>query len=158
MTDKAAFSESEWGLLERLPRWVATGAGAAQADGALRSAAESDVGLLAVAGGRESTSPFVASIARRLIDTYDDPDGGPDFGDAAKGIAALYDRAQTAAQVLAAKADRADTAAYRKWLLTIADMVVGQSRSGGVFGMGGSNISAAERQICDGLAQALNPQ
>jgi hypothetical protein len=140
-----------------LPRWVASGAGAAQSDGALRSAAEDDVGLLAVAGGRESSSPFVASIARQLVDAYDDPDGGPDFSDAGKGIAALYDRAQTAAQVLAAKADGADASAYRTWLLTIADVVVGQARSGGVFGMGGNNISAAERQFCDGLAQALNP-
>jgi hypothetical protein len=157
MTDRAVFAEAEWDLLVRLPRWVASAAGAAQSDGALRSAAEQDVGLLAVAGGRESPSPFVASIARRLIDTYDDPDGGPDFADAAKGIASVYDRAQTAAQLLAAKADGADASAYRKWLLTIADMVVGQARSGGVFGMGGSNVSAAERQFCDGLAQALKP-
>ena len=157
MTDRAAFAEAEWDLLVRLPRWVASAAGAAQSDGALRSAAEEDVGLLAVAGGRESTSPFVASIARRLIDTYDDLDAGPDFADPTKGIASVYDRANAAAQLLAAKADGADASAYRKWLLTIADMVVGQARTGGVLGVGGRNVSAAERQFCDGLAQALHP-
>jgi len=159
VTDKAVFSDAEWNLLVRLPRWVVTAASAAQSDGVLGTVAEEEVGLVSIAWGRESGNPFVADIAERLTYSFDDPDDGsapgPDFADAAAGIAGVVDRARTAAQVLGAKADGVDASAYRHWLLTIGDQVIGASRSGGLLGIGADRVSESERQFRDQLEQAL---
>jgi hypothetical protein len=159
VTDKAAFSSAEWGLLVRLPQWVAKAASAAQADGSRRSAAEEEAGLIAIAKGREWGNPIVEEIARQLVDTFDDPETGEtvpvNFADAEAGIATVYERAQMAARVLAAKADATDAVAYRRWLLNVADVVIGEVRSGAVLGVGGDAVSEQERRFRDHLASVL---
>jgi hypothetical protein len=154
VTEKSAFSNGEWYLLVRLPRWVALAASAAEADSPLRTAAEKDAGLIAIANGRRSGNRLVSTVAHQLLDEFDEPDAAGeriDFKKATAGVAAVLDRARTAATLLAEKADPADAAAYRQWLLSITDTVVGVARSG-AFQAG---VSAAERRFRDNLAQTL---
>lgn len=154
MTDQAAFSNGEWYLLVRLPRWVALAASAAHADSALRTAAEKDAGLIAVADGRRSGNRFVETVARQLVDEFDEPDPAEqriDFRDAGKAIAAVLERARSTSALLATKADPADAAAYRRWLLGITDTVVGVARSGAF----GSGVADSERRFREDLAQSF---
>ena len=154
MTDKSAFSNGEWYLLVRLPRWVALAASAAEADSPLRTAAEKDAGLIAIANGRGFGNRLVETLAHQLLDEFDEPDAADsriDFKKAAAGVAAVLERARTAANVLAEKADPTETAAYRRWLLSITDTVVGVARSGAFQG----GVSEAERRFRENLAQSL---
>jgi hypothetical protein len=154
VTEKSAFSNGEWYLLVRLPRWVALAASAAQADSPLRTAAEKDAGLIAIADGRRSGSRLVSTVAHQLIDEFDEPDAAEqriEFKKAAAGVAAVLDRARAAATLLAEKAAPADAAAYRQWLLGITDTVIGVARSGAFQG----GIAEAERRFRDSLAQNL---
>ncbi len=159
MTDKSAFSAAEWNLLVRLPRWVVLAASNAHLEGRLARNAEDEVGLLAVAQGRQTGNAFVAEIAETLTYSYDkpgtDPAAVPSFADRAAGIATVLDRARAAVALLAAKADPADLAAYRRWVYSVASKVARASRSGGVFGVGSDRVSKAERRFLDQLTQAL---
>ena len=158
MTDRAVFSEPEWDLLVELPRWVAQAASAAEPNNARQASAEEESGLLAIADGRQSASPFVAELARRLVDIYDEPRRGAvriDFHDAAAGLATVLDHVRQASQVLATKVDATDAGAYRQWLLAITDTVIGTVRSGSVLGLGGSVVSEAERRFRHDLNRAL---
>jgi len=154
VTDKSAFSNGEWYLLVRLPRWVALAASAAEADSPLRTAAEKDAGLIAIANGRGFGNPLVETLAHQLLDEFDEPDAADqriDFKKATVGVATVLDRARAASSLLAEKADPADATAYRRWLLGITDTVVGVARSGAFQG----GVSAAERRFRENLAQSL---
>jgi hypothetical protein len=162
VTDRAAFSGTEWSLLVELPRWVAQAASAAEANNARQSAAEEEAGLLAIAEGRRSASVFVAALAHDLIEIYDEPTSSSraaaiDFHDPAGGIATLLDRVRTAGELLTSKADVDDAGAYRTWLLAITDTVIGTVRSGTVLGLGGEVVSPAERRFRDTLRHTLYP-
>ncbi|HEX6871042.1 MAG TPA: hypothetical protein VF163_08090 [Micromonosporaceae bacterium] len=161
MTDRAGFADAEWELLVRLPRWVVTAASAAQPDHALATAAEQEVGLVTVAQGRASANALVARLAAAATDGYDaagaDRPAGAAAGGTAGGpatVAAVLDQARAAAAVLA-KAALDDAAAYRQWLLGIADAVIGAARSGGVLGIGADRVTESERQFREELTQAL---
>ena len=158
MTDRAAFTDSEWDLLVELPRWVAQAASAAEPNNARQASAEEESGLLAIADGRQSASPLVAELARQLVNVYDEPRPGGvtiDFRDVAAGLATVLERAREVSQLLVAKMDAADAGAYRQWLLAITDTVIGTVRSGSVLGLGGSVVSDAERRFRHDLNRAL---
>lgn len=155
------YSDEEWGLLVGLPQAVATAASAAESDGTRRTWAESDAGQEAIAAGRESGSPLVERVARELVARVGDPDQGEQAPvieppDRQAAMADVIDRARAATAVLAAKAGDGDAAAYRHWLVGIAEQVVAASRSGGVLGVGGDVVSESEREFRDRLAIVLN--
>ncbi len=157
MTDKAAFSTAEWDQLRRLPWWVVDAASAVQPDGALGTAAEKEVGLLAISWGRESGNAFVAGIAEQL--TYaeipqPDEEGAPTFTDLPAGIADVLARCRQVSRLLTDKADQPDAVAYRAWLVSIAEKVTAAARSGGVFGIR-TSVTEVERQFVVDLSNAL---
>ena len=154
------YSDEEWGLLVGLPQSVVVAASAAETDGGRRTADEAEVGLRAIAAGRESPNPLVARIAAELVARIGDPEAGEAApviqpADPAAAVADVLDRAARAVKLLAARAGEGDAAAYRHWLVTIADEVVGAARSGGVLGLGGDVVSESERRFRDRLAEVL---
>ena len=160
MTDRSAFTPTQWHLLVQVPRWVAAAASAAQPDNARHTAAEEEAGLLAIADGRESPSAIVADLARTLVDLYDEPivdTDAPaiDRAHPEAGITDVLARAREAAALMISVAQPVEAAAYRRWVLSIADTVIGAVRSGAVLGLGGDVVSPAERKFRDQLALAL---
>lgn len=157
MTDKSAFSTAEWDQLGLLPWLVVDAASAVQRDGALGTAAEKEVGLLAISWGRESGNEFVAGIAEKLV--YGDPPtpgagGVPTFDDVEADIADVLERSREASQLLGQKADPVDATAYRAWLVSISEKVTAAARSGGVFGIR-TAVTDVERQFTENLSTAL---
>lgn len=156
-----AYSDAEWGLLVGLPQSVVIAASTAETDSEGRTLTELQVGLRAIAAGRDSGSALVGAVAQEIIDQVGDPDTGTDtvlieFYDPAAGIADVLDRAATASTLLAARATEGEAAAYAHWLVTIAEEVIQATRSGGVLGLGGIQVSAAEQQFRDRLAEVLH--
>jgi hypothetical protein len=154
------YSDEEWGLLVGLPQSVIVAAASAEADGTRRTQAEWNAGMTALADGRDSASPLVREVATELVSRVGDPEDGDEppvveFSDPESGIADVIDRASRAGALLADKADNADAEAYRYWVVTIAEQVVGAAKSGDVLGIGGERISEPERLFRDSLATAL---
>lgn len=155
------YSDQEWGLLVGLPQAVATATSAAEPDGTRRTWSESTAGQQAIAAGRESGSPLVMRVARELVARTGDPDQGAEPPvieppDRQAAMAEVIERARAATALLAAKVGDGEAAAYKHWLVGIAEQVAAASRSGGVLGLGGEAISESERQFRDQLATVLN--
>ena len=138
----ATFSPEEWELLVRLPGQVVIAATSAEADGARRTVAEGLAGLDAIAAGRSSTNPLVRTAAEEFVDR-------------AAGLAAVLMSCHRAAGLLAERSADDDRLAYQAWLQSIAERVCGAASSGGMFGLGGDLISAAEAQFLDDLSRAF---
>jgi hypothetical protein len=155
------YSDEEWGLLVGLPQAVAIAASAAEPDGARRTWAEGAAGQDAIAAGRESGSGLVERVARELIARVGDPEEGAEPPviappDRQAALSDVIERARAAVALLSGRADPGEAAAYKHWLVTIAEDVVGASRSGGVLGVGGEVVSESERRFRDELAAVLN--
>ncbi|WP_422739486.1 hypothetical protein ACN263_09790 [Micromonospora sp. WMMD729] len=155
------FSDEEWGLLVGLPQSVLTAASAAESDGTRRTMAENAAGLESIGAGRESASPLVAAVAGEIVTRVGDPEAGEELPVIAPADPQAYlddvlVRAREAAVLLAARVDEGEAGAYKHWLVTIADQVVGAASSGGLLGLGGESVSDSERRFRDRLAHVLN--
>jgi hypothetical protein len=154
------YTDEEWGLLVGLPQSVLIAASQAEADGARRTREEWTAGMTAVADGRDSSSALVKTVAADVVTRQGDITDGDEppviaFPDREAALSDVISRARAAHELLAAKAEHADAEAYRYWVVTVADQVVGAARSGGVLGLGGEQVTQAERSFRDDLAAAL---
>lgn len=160
MDTEPKYTDEEWGLLVGLPQSVLIAASQAEADGSRRTREEWTAGMTAIADGRGSSSTLVRTVASDVVARQGDVTDGDEppiieFPDRDAGLADVISRAKTAHDLLSAKAGPADAEAYRYWVVTIADQVVGAARTGGVLGIGGEQVTQAERTFRDELAAAL---
>jgi len=154
------YSDEEWGLLVGLPQSVVVAASQAESDGNRRTLAEWTAGMTAIADGREAASPLVRDVATEVVARQGDVEEGEEppvitFPDRDAGIADVLQRAGAVHSLLAAKAEQEDAEAYRFWVVTVAEQVVGAAKSGDVFGIGGDVVTEPERRFRDDLAAAL---
>jgi hypothetical protein len=154
------FTDQEWGLLVGLPPAIVVAASAAQEDGVRATLAESEAGLAAIAAGRESGIGLVEEVAREVVSLMGDPEEGAvppvfEFTDRDAGVADALDRARQAVEILARQADEGEAAAYRHWLVTIAEQVVSAATTGGVLGVGGELVTRSEQLFVDRLTEIL---
>jgi hypothetical protein len=161
MTSQRVYSDEEWGLLVGLPQAVMMAAIFAEADSTNRTANESGAGLDAIAAGRDSGSALIRDVARELMTRLGDPETGElppvmDVGTRQIDLGDVLERARSATDLLGAKAGPGEAAAYRHWLVSIADQVVNAAKSGGFLGIGGSWVSESERRFVDELSVVLN--
>ena len=151
-----AFAPGEWELLTHLPARVIVAATSAEPDGPRRTVAEGLAGIDAIAAGRAFDSDLVRAVVSAIYaEADDDRPAAEEFTDRAAGLAEVLEACRRATGLLAARADPADSAAYRQWVQSVAARVCGASRSGGLLGLGGEQVSAAERRFLDELAVAL---
>jgi hypothetical protein len=161
MTSQRVYSDEEWGLLVGLPQSVMMAAIVAESDNTNRTASESSAGLDAIAAGRDSGSTLVRDVALELFTRLGDPETGElppvlELGSREIDLHDVLARARAAADLLAAKAGPGEAAAYRHWLVSLADQVVNAAKSGGFLGIGGSWVSESERRFVDELSTVLN--
>jgi hypothetical protein len=157
VTTRADFANEEWELLVQLPRWVVAAASAAQHDLAYRTHIEIESGFIASAKGNEIGSPFVAEVTADTMRIFDTPDTvrAIEFHDRAAAIVSVLERVRTVNQVLKNRAGVGDAMAYRRWLITIADVVISAAKTGGFLGIGGTLVTASEQAFRDRLVLAL---
>lgn len=164
------YTDDEWGLLVGLPQSVVIATSAIEPDTTRKSLIESEAGFDAIALGRGSGSPLVDAVAQQIVEQVgvageeelrtsaglhltDLPVIEPD--DPAGYAKDVLNRAGAAYALLEAKADEAEAAAYRHWLVTIAEAVATATRTGDVMGIGGELVSEAERRFIARLARTL---
>jgi hypothetical protein len=150
------FRRDEWELLVTLPGQVVVAATSAEADGSRRTVAEGLAGIDAIAAGRSSGCRLVRDVVAAIYDEpEDDRPVAEEFRDRPGGIGQVLASCRVAVAVLAQRVAREDADGYRHWLESIAARVCRASRSGGVFGVGGAQVSAAERRFMADLSEAL---
>jgi hypothetical protein len=160
VTEQAVYSDEEWGLLVGLPQAVIVAASASEPDSTRKTMAEAAAGLEAVAAGRDSGNPLVEQVALRIVEQVGDPEEGAEAplirpDDVAAEIADVLDRARAATTLLTEKAGDGEAAAYKFWLVGIAEAVVSAASSGGILGIGGTWVSESERRFLDELTDVL---
>jgi hypothetical protein len=151
-----SFTRAEWDLLTRLPGQVVVAATSAEADSPSRTVAEGLAGIDAIAAGLDSPNALVHRVVGTIYAAPDD--GSPtaeEFTDRAAGLASVIATCRTAAAVLAARCTPDDAVAYAGWLRSIAERVCSASRSGGLLGVGGAQVSPAEEAFLADLSAAL---
>ncbi|GIH04203.1 hypothetical protein Rhe02_22700 [Rhizocola hellebori] len=141
----------------QLPRWVVAAASAAQHDLPYRTNIEVESGLIASARGRDTGNAFLAEVASDTLRIFDDRSlaGAIDLTDRDAGIAAVLDLVRSVNEILDAHVDNGDAMAFRRWLLTITDVVISAARSGDILGFGGKLITESEQSFRDRLAVVL---
>jgi len=165
--EELGFSDAEWGLLVGLPQSIMLAASSIEDDGTHRTASENAAGMAAIAEGRQSASQLVYAIANEVAAAVGDPEEDeelpgqpivelPVLPEPDAYAADVLGRAREAVALLKGRADEGDAGAYKHWLVTIADEVVGAAATGGVLGIGGTQVSDAERSFRDDLASILN--
>jgi hypothetical protein len=127
----AGQSEAELGAFLRLVDETADDSGGASVLGQLAAASRDKVASGMLAGGTEDAIPDGIQAARE------------------------------AGAILAVAAPEGDARSIRQWLLQVAHVTAAASREGGVFGVGGTDISDNERDtmaaISDGLGGSTSP-
>ena len=153
----SVFTRAEWDLLVRLPGQVVIAATSAEADSPSRTVAEGLAGIDAIAAGLDSANPLVRSVVGAIYAEEDeDAPTAEEFADRAAGLASVITSCRHAGAVLEARCDPADSRAFRDWLTMIAARVCEASRSGGLLGVGGVQISAAERRFLSDMTAAFD--
>ncbi|GAA0741359.1 hypothetical protein [Dactylosporangium roseum] len=160
MDTEPKYTDEEWGILVGLPQSVLIAASQAESDGTRRTREEWTAGMATIADARGSSSTLVRSVASDVVERQGDVEEGEEppvieFPDRDAGLTDVITRAKTAHEILTAKAEPADAEAYRFWLVTVADAVVAAAKTGGVLGLGGDQVTPAERSFRDNLAAAL---
>ena len=157
MTTRGNFATDEWDLVVQLPRWIVAAASAAQHDLTYRTNHEVEAGFVASANGRHSGNAFVNEVAAETMGIFDKRSvvAGTDFNDRDAATANVLERVGLVNRMVTAKAAPDDGAAYRRWLVEIADVVISAARSGDILGFGGQMVTAAEHTFRDRLVLAL---
>jgi hypothetical protein len=152
----STFTRAEWDLLVRLPGQVVVAATSAEADSPRRTVAEGLAGIDAIAAGLDSRSPLVRSIVAAIYAEQDDSEPiAEEFADRTAGLASVIASCQHVSAVLGTRCDAENNQAYRDWLTMIATRVCEASRSGGLLGVGGAQVSAAERRFLAEMSAAF---
>jgi hypothetical protein len=157
VTAKAEFPTDEWERLVQLPRWIVAAASAAQRDLPHRTTIEVEAGYIASANGRDTGSPFVTEVAEDTLRLFDggNSTAAGEFGDRKAAIVAVLERAQAVNEILKERVSIADAMAYRRWLLSITDVVISAARTGDFLGFGGKLITESEQNFRDRLLVVL---
>ena len=162
MTTRNDYTDSEWELLTDMPRLAAFGAMAVEEGGPVASTRElwsSMMELVQAARTRYANNSLIQKVMRDFSQRDDEisimgwkPDSGEPLGNAI--VAQTLETAPRVREVLASQATPEEAAEYTEWVLGIARAGCGAVRSG-LFGLAGTQMTAAEEQYVKDLAAAL---
>jgi len=149
MTEKAQFDAEEWELISSAPSIAAMYVITSEKGGTLR---ESMAAGKAYAEAREhSTGSALIDEVVRSVNAV----SANEFSSKEDLRARAVSRIGEARSTLAAKADADEVAAYRDFVLAVAERVAEADKSGGFLGVGGERVSGHERAAIEEIRAAL---
>jgi hypothetical protein len=164
MTTRNDYTDSEWEILIDMPRLAAFGAMAVEEGGPVGSTRELWASMMELAQSartRYTDNTLIQEVMRDFSHPADDdemsimgwkPGSGEPLGTAI--VAQTLETAPRVREVLASQATPEEAAEYTEWVLGIARAGCGAVRSG-LFGLAGTQMTAAEEQYVKDLATAL---
>jgi hypothetical protein len=157
---RAAFSEEEWDTLQQAPLNAA--ALIIMADKSGRGGRAQEVNALndALADAATAAAPtelvsllFRDGVSDSIIEEFF---AGHHKSDEATVKQMLLPPITAAVKIAQAKAPKGDATAYQGLLIAVGQKVAGAVKEGGFLGMGGTNVSDAEKIALDELLAAVN--
>ena len=152
MANKETFTGEEWTLLRLTPSLVAGGTTAADPSGLCSSIKESLAGAKGVAGALKANSGldlFADLAADRSIPAMPDPKTLLGEGSREQQMQnlknAVLERVKSAVALAASKASQDEAEAYKKMLVSVAELAAEASKEGGFLGFGGVRVSDKEQ-------------
>ena len=149
MTTRSDYTDDEWMLLHELPDAVATLVLMAGSSGPIGTLREMEA--LGRANGRAaarfSGAPFIQELARSLPPVHPGPHK--------KRAGDTLDMCREAVALLDAKAAPEEAAAYKQWIMAVAEEIAGAAKEGGFLGIGGDRISTWETEVMNEVSAAL---
>ena len=150
MTKKADFNAEEWSTVAEGPLLAGMRVIAADRGGTIR---ESLAIGRAYAAAREGFGD--SELLDELVSVPPAVDRERIEGG---GIAAAStERLREAVRILGEKATREEVDAYGRFVVSVAEAAANAHKEGGVLGVGGKQVSDAERAALDEIAAALEP-
>lgn len=150
MTRRADFNAEDWTTIVNGPMYAGLRVVAADRGGTLRE-------TLAMSRVYESVRAdgSQAGLLGEIVATPPAVDGRKLDRDPDKLGPLTVDRLQAAMRVLEATATTDEVDAYKTFVMTVAQAAASAHREGGVFGIGGRQISDAENAALDEVSSAL---
>ena len=167
MTIRTDYTDAEWDLLTDLPRMAAFGAMAAEDGGPVTSTRELWASMMELAQAARSRYPdnaLIQEVTRAITQPEDDdempmtgwkPNSGAELGEAM--VAKTLQTAPRVREIVASQATPEEGAEYTAWVLGIARAGC-QAARGGLFGLSGNPMTAAEDQYIKDLTAALGAE
>lgn len=148
-----SFSEQQWQRLVGAGPQIAL-AVAASSGSAKQSVAELDA-FLRLVDETADESDGDDLLGRLAADTRAKVASGMLTGNTEDAIPNGIHAAREAGAILAVQADESEARALRQWLLQVAHTVASAAREGGMFGIGGEDVSKVERETMQDIADGL---
>jgi hypothetical protein len=149
MTEKADFDAASWEKISGAPAIAAMYVITAEKGGTIRESMA--VGKVYAEAREKSTgSPLVDEIVASLSSVTPNQ-----FENKEQFRAQAIPQIEEAVRLLAGKAAEADVAAYRDFILELAQRVADADKSGGFLGIGGERETSSETAAIEELRSAL---
>jgi hypothetical protein len=159
MSVKDNFTPEEWKSLLKVPMlasYAVAGAAPSKQEGFVQEM--SAVADAIVEGEQTSTKDsLVGAVVADIIANAEDEQRGLTEKlsiDETKGRA--LEACRAAASLLQSKADAKEAYEYKRWVLRVAQRVAAAAKEGGLFGLGGEQISGSEVEIINEIGEAIN--
>jgi hypothetical protein len=162
MTAKSAFTPEEWATLRNTPNLVGAATMLAGNSGLFGSFKESFATAQSMFQGLSSSNELIKALSQReeISEAQTFVRSQVSFSEAAQAPTKFGNLATTgvsaALGILRAKGSADDQAAYKKWLVDIADKISQAAKEGGFLGFGGELVSDGEKAFITALKNATN--
>jgi hypothetical protein len=157
MTDKADFTDEEWGRIKRAPFVAGMAISLSDPGGPIELAKETAAALKTVLGAQEGRGEFVAAVATEAeADARAHHNPLHDFKP--RGALAgqeILEELGAVNAIVSAKASPEDAGAYRAWLKDAAQEAANAAKEGGFFGFHAERVSEGEQRMLDKLGETL---
>jgi len=155
MSTKADYTQEEWDLLMKSPVMAAMAVIAASPSGPIGAVKEMfAVGKGLWEGAEGTTNPLIAALVADLKAGTRPATPTERPQDLAQAKAQALGACREVATLIGRKAP-GEAEGFKRWLLGSAQRVAEAAKEGGVFGIGGVQVSEAEKTALAEVAQAL---
>ncbi len=157
MATKTDFSESEWKAIVGALPMTGLAVACASPNGPFGMMKEMMSVALTVADVMKagSSTPIIQAIVDDMKARGTKPEMPADIKTTEAGSAAALAHLKTVAASIDAKCSAEEAAAFKKWLVALAQRVAEASNEGGFFGFGGVRVSDAEKKAISEVEAAL---
>ncbi len=151
MTRKADFNAEDWSTLTAAPALAATAVAAADRGGTLRE------GLSMARTYQEARAADHSELLEAILTSP------PGIATAQRSTpdelrASALDGVRQASDLLRDHATESELREFGDFVLAVCDAVARAHKEGGVLGFGGKDVSPAEQEVLDQVAEALGPR
>ena len=157
MTTKADFTEEEWERIRRAPFVAGMAISLADPGGPIELAKETSASLKAATNppSREQLLTDIALDIQGMTQDRQNPltDYKPTQGQDPRSQ--LLEELRDVSAIVSSKATADETAAFKNWLLTIAQAAADAAKEGGFLGFGAVQVSEGEKSMMEQLRVTL---